>query len=147
MTDDTTQAPKDPIGFLDFYLVRKAPFQLPDNVKEWIVQWAPWITVALLILSLPGLLLVLGLGAAFLPFGGAYASGLGLAWIFLVVELGLEVAALPGLFARKLNGWNLAFYARLVGIVYSLLAFSVAGVLIGGLIGLYVLFQVRPLYK
>jgi hypothetical protein len=147
MTDDTAQAPKDLIGFLDFYLVKKAPFQLPDNVKEWIVQWGPWIMVVLLILSLPGLLLALGIGAMFLPVSGGYAPGFALAWIFLVVQLGLEVAALPGLFARTLNGWNLAFYARLLGIVYSAIAFSIGGLLVGGLIGLYILFQVRPLYR
>jgi hypothetical protein len=147
MTDDTTQEPRDLIGFLDFYLVKKAPFQLPDDVKEWIVQWAPWITVVLLIISLPALLLALGIGAVFLPYAGVYAPGFGLAWIVLLIELGLEVSALPGLFARKLNGWNLTFYARLVGAVYSAVTFSIGGLLIGGLIGLYILFQVRPLYK
>lgn len=147
MTDDTTQAPIDLIGFLDLYLVKKAPFQLPDNVKEWIVQCAPWITVVLLAMSLPGLLLALGFGAIFLPFAGGYAPGFGLAWIVLLVELGLEVSALPGLFARTLNGWNLTFYPRVVAAVYSAVTFSVGGLLIGGLIGLYILFQVRPLYK
>ena len=33
---DESQAPKDLIGFLDFYLVKKAPFQLPDGAKEAI---------------------------------------------------------------------------------------------------------------
>lgn len=37
MTADTAQAPKDLIGFLDFYLAQKAPFQIPENGKEWIV--------------------------------------------------------------------------------------------------------------
>ena len=147
MADDTTQAPKDLIGFLDFYLVKKAPVQLPDNAREWIVKWAPWITVVLLIISLPVLLFALGISAVFLPFAGVYAPGLAFAWIFLLAELGLEVAALPGLFARKMSGWNLAFYARLLGIVYSAASFSIGGVLIGGLLGLYILFQVRGLYK
>ena len=30
---EAAQPPKDLIGFLDFYLVQKAPFQLPDNAK------------------------------------------------------------------------------------------------------------------
>ncbi len=30
MNTPTAEAPKDPIGFLDLYLVKKAPFQIPD---------------------------------------------------------------------------------------------------------------------
>lgn len=145
---DAEQAPKDLIGFLDFYLVKKAPFQIPDNAKEWIVKYGPWITVVLLVLMLPAMLFVLGVGSALMPFGGyAYATGFGLAAIFLVINVGLMVAALPGLFARKMSGWNLMFYARLIGIVYSFLSYAFIGGIIGGIIGLYILFQIRPLYK
>ena len=117
MTTPTTEAPKDLIGFLDFYLVKKAPFQLPDGAKEWIVQFGPWITVVLLILTL-----------------------------FVVVEIGLMIAALPGLFSRKMSGWRLLFYSQLVSLAYSLLSRNIVSGLIVGLISLYILFQVRPLY-
>jgi hypothetical protein len=147
MTDDTTQAPKDLIGFLDFYLVKKAPFQIPDGAKEWIVKWGPWISLVILILLLPALLFALGLSAFFLPFAGVAAPGLAFAWIFLVVELGLIVASLPGLFARKIGGWRLAFYARLASIVYGLLSYAIIGAIVGGLISLYVLFQIREKYS
>jgi hypothetical protein len=142
------EAPKDLIGFLDFYLVQKAPFQLPPNVKEFIVKYGPWITVVLLVLALPPLLFVLGIGAALVPFGGlGYATGFGFAMIALVVELGLMIAALPGLFARKMSGWQLLFYAQLASFVFSILSGSIVGALLGGLISMYILFQVRPLYR
>jgi hypothetical protein len=142
------QAPKDLIGFLDFYLVKKAPIQLPDNAKEWLVQYGPWITVVLLVLSLPLLLAVLGIGTVLVPFGGiGYATGFGFAAIGLIVEIGLTVMALPGLFARKMSGWTLLFYARLVSLVANILAGGVVSALLVALISLYVLFQVRPLYK
>jgi uncharacterized membrane protein YdjX (TVP38/TMEM64 family) len=64
------QAPKDLIGFLDFYLVKKAPFQLPLEIREFLVKFGPWIAVVFLLLSLPALLLMLGIGAAMVPFGG-----------------------------------------------------------------------------
>jgi len=149
MADDTsTQAPKDLIGFLDFYLVKKAPFQLPDVAKEWIVTWGPWITIVLLVLMLPPLLFVLGVGTALIPFGGyGYATGFTLATIFLIVQIGLTIAALPGLFARKLSGWTLIFYAQLTGLVFSILSGSIVSGILGALIGLYILFQVRGLYK
>jgi hypothetical protein len=148
MTEDTSQAPRDLIGFLDFYLVKKAPFQIPDNAKEWIVKWGPWITVVLLVLALPPLLFVLGLGAVFMPFGGiGYAAGFTYLTIVLIAQLGLMVAALPGLFARKMAGWRLMFYAQILSFVFSLLSGSIVGAAIGAVIGMYLLFQVRPLYK
>ena len=141
------EPPKDLVGFLDFYLVKKAPFQLPQPWKEAIVQWGPWIAVVLLIISLPGLLFLLGLGAILTPVGGlGYATSFGYLAIVLLVELGLTVAALPGLFARKMSGWNLLFYAQLVGFVFRLLSLNIIGALVSAVIGFYILFQVRPLY-
>lgn len=147
-TPATTGAPKDLIGFLDLYLVKKAPFQIPPGGRELIVRFGPWITVILLILTLPLLLVALGLGAIFVPFGGVgYASGFGVLTIFVIVEIGLMVAALPGLFARRMPGWRLLFYSQLVSIVYNVLSGSVVGGLLFGLIGLYILFQIRTLYQ
>ncbi len=148
MTADTGQAPKDLIGFLDFYLVQKAPFQIPENGKEWIVKYGPWITIVLLILSLPPLLLVLGLGAALVPFGGVgYATGFTYLTIVLLAELGLMVAALPGLFARKMSGWRLLFYAQIASFLFSLLSGAILGAILGAVIAMYILFQVRARYK
>lgn len=141
------QAPRDLVGFLDFYLVKKAPFQLPDEVREFLVKFGPWIALVMLILSLPGLLVMLGVGTVLLPFGGyAYATGFTYLTVVLLAQLVLLGLALPGLFGRKMSAWKLLFYSQLVGIVFSLLVGAILGALIGGLIGLYILFQVRPLY-
>ena len=146
-TPATSDPPKDLIGFLDFYLVKKAPFQIPDGGREMIVKFGPWITVVLLILTLPILLFALGLGAIFIPFAGVgYASGFGVMTIVIIIEIGLMIAALPGLFARKMAGWRLLFYSQLVGIVYNVLTGNIVGGLLFGLIALYILFQVRALY-
>ncbi len=147
MNTPAAPAPKDLVGFLDFYLVKQAPFQIPDGGREWIVKFGPWITVVLLILTLPILLFALGLGAILIPFGGVgYASGFGVLTLFVIVELGLMIAALPGLFARKMAGWQLLFYSQLVSIAYNILSGHVVSGLLFGLIALYILFQVRPLY-
>jgi hypothetical protein len=144
----TEQPPKDLVGFLDYYLVKKAPFQLPDNAKEWLVQYGPWIAIVLLVLTLPALLVILGLGAVLVPFAGVgYGTGFGVLAIGVIVSTALTVMALPGLFARKMSGWTLLFYARLVSLTASLLAGAIVSALVGGLISLYILFQVRPLYK
>lgn len=140
------QPPKDLIGFLDYYLVQKAPFQIPPGWRELIVRFAPWIAVVLIVLSLPVVLLALGLSAAVLPFAATQAPGLGLTMIVVIATLVLDVLALPGLFARRMGGWRLIFYARLVTIVSSLLQGAIVGGILAGLISLYVLFQIRPLY-
>ena len=147
MNTTATPPPKDLIGFLDFYLVKQAPFQIPDGGREWIVKFGPWITVVMLILTLPILLFALGLGVIYIPFGGVgYASGFGVLTLFVIVEVGLMIAALPGLFARKMAGWRLLFYSQLVSIVYNILSGHIVSGLLFGLIALYILFQVRPLY-
>src|SRR5437588_2578457 len=142
------QAPKDLIGFLDYYLVTKAPFQLPMAAKEAIVKYGPWVAVVLLIFALPALLVVLGIGTAFIPFAGpAYATGFGYLTIISIVQIGLLIAALPGLFARKMQGWRLMFYSRLLSIVGLLLSGLIVNAIVVGLISLYILFQVRSLYE
>ena len=141
------QAPRDLIGFLDFYLVKKAPFQIPGEIREILVKVGPWIALVLLILWLPGLLLMLGIGTAFMPFGGPmYSVGFTYLTFVLLAQVVLLCMALPGLFKRKMSAWKLMFYSQIVGIVFSLLAGNIVSALIGGLIGLYILMQVRPLY-
>lgn len=144
---DTEQAPKDLIGFLDFYLVKKAPFQLPEGVREFLVKFGPWIALVLLVLTLPLLLFALGVGTFLMPFGGVgYAAGFGLSAIVALVNVVLLIAALPGLFARKMSGWRLMLYSQLLSIVGSLVSGAIFGAIIGGLIGLYLLLQIRTKY-
>ena len=148
MPTPETDAPKDLIGFLDFYLAKKAPVQIPEGGREWIVKFGPWITVFLLIFTLPELLVALGIGTFLIPFGGlGYATGFGILTIVLIVEIGLMIAALPGLFARKMAGWRLLFYSQLISIVFNVLSGNVVGGLLFGLISLYLLFQIRTKYQ
>ena len=142
------QPPKDMIGFLDYYLVTKAPFQLPMNVKEAIVKYGPWISIVLLVLLLPPILVVFGIGSLLIPFAGpVYATSFTWLTLLTIVEVGMLVAALPGLFARKMQGWRMIFYSRILSIISLLLSGLVLNALVGGLIGLYILFQVRSLYE
>ena len=151
MSPDSTAAPKDLIGFLDYYLVQKAPFQIPQGAKEWIVKYGPWALVVLLVLMIPLLLIALGISAIAVPLA-AGTGQIGAAMSFLtlpllLVTVGLEVAALPGLFARKMMGWKLALYARLIAIAWNVLSLAIVSAIIGGAISLYILMQVRPLYN
>lgn len=142
------QPPKDLIGFLDYYLVKKAPFQLPANVKEGIAKFGPWISIILLVLLLPPILLIFGIGTILIPFAGpAYAATFSWLTLVTIVQIGLLIAALPGLFARKMHGWNLIFYSRILSLVSLLLSGLIVNAIIGALVSFYILFQVRSLYE
>ena len=136
------------IATLDEYLVKKAPFQIPEGGKEFIVRFGPWISLVLLLLTLPLLLVALGLGALVAPFVGVgYGANFGVVAILALVQVVMLGLALPGLFARKMSGWTLLFYAELVGFVSSMVSGAIIGGIIGTLIGLYILFQVRTKYS
>ena len=135
---------------LDEYLGRKAP-SLPANIKELIVNFAPWITIGVIVLGVPALLAVLGITAYFLPYVYWAGARLGLIYYlslaFLGVTLAIRCLALPGLFSRSIAGWRLIYYSSLLGLVYSLLNYNIVSGLVGTLIGLYVIFQLKSYYK
>jgi hypothetical protein len=136
------------VKVLDLYLVKKAP-ALPENVKGVLVTFAPWITIIVLVLSLPALLAIFGLGSMF-PYA-MFGVRLGMAYyislLFLLITVVLQAMSIQGLMAKSKRGWNLVFYSILVNAIYSLLTGNVAGLIIGSLISLYIAFQIRSYYK
>ncbi len=136
---------------LETYLIDKAPFSIPSEWKEMIVKFSPWIALILMIIALPAILGVLGLGTILMPF--SFVGGLRMGYnyilslIFSVVTLILEAMAIPGLFKRSEKGWKLVYYATLLGAVENVLTFNIGGLVIGSLLSMYILFQVKSLYK
>lgn len=136
---------------LDLYLVKKAPFQLPPSVKEFIVKFGPYITLVLMILALPVILLALGLSAVLLPaYGVATGVSAGISatisLVLAIVSLVLEAIALPGLFKRSKVGWNFVFYALLVSVVSYVIHLDIVSVIFS-VVSFYFLFQIRSYYK
>ena len=150
-TNSTTNPLIQLEDLLDEYLVKKAPFTIPDKWKEAIVKFAPWINLILMILALPALLALFGIGAFLAPssyLGGlrtgmAYTLGLIVASIAIV----LNALAIPGLFKRTCQGWMFVFYATLIGVVENAIHFNIGNLIIGSLLSLYMLFQVKSYYK
>ncbi|MFA5827937.1 MAG: hypothetical protein WC841_01045 [Candidatus Shapirobacteria bacterium] len=136
--------------FLDLYLVQKAP-ALPDNIKEFIVKYGPYISLVMMVLMAPALIGLIGLSSVAMPFAylGGVRSGFNfsLSTILMIGQLALQVIALPGLFKRAKSAWRLMFYSVLVSIVYSLLAGNLINGLVSALISFYILFQVKSYYK
>ncbi|MEK9151734.1 MAG: hypothetical protein AAB547_03825 [Patescibacteria group bacterium] len=143
-------------ALLDEYMVKKAPFQLPMGLKEFIVKVSPYLIVIFAVLSLPLILAAIGISTAFAPLGMMGAYGYGFGWglsaiislVVAVIVLVMEVMAVPGLFKRTRGAWRLIFYASIVSLIGSIISVSgIIGGIIGAVIGWYILFQVKELYK
>lgn len=134
---------------LDEYLVKKAPFTIPNDGKELIVKISPYITLIFAVMGLPLLFAALGLTALLSPFaflGSHYGITDFLVTILALVSLVLELVAVPGLFARSKKGWTFVFYATIVGLLGRLISFDIVGGIISAVIGWYFLFQVKEKY-
>ena len=134
--------------FLEDYLVKKAP-AIPKQVKELIVNYGPYLIILSLFFAIPSVLALLGLNAVSVPLRmfGRFSFAYTLSTIVMLVNLVLEVLALPGLLKKKASAWKLMYYAVLVSAVHSLLLFNLAGLIIGALLSFYVLFQIKSYYK
>lgn len=137
-------------ALLDKYMVKEAPFTLPPELKEFIVKVSPYLIIIFAILTLPVILAAIGISAVLTPFAmmGGYTWGLGaiISLVVTVIVLVLELMAVSGLFKRTRAGWRLVFYASLVSFIGNILSFNIGGI-IGAIIGWYILFQVKELYK
>jgi hypothetical protein len=137
---------------LELYLVKKAP-ALPKDVKEFIVKVAPYLVILGVVLAIPAILALFGLGAflSVMPFGAFGVAKFGIVFMlgmaFLMASVILELLAFPGLKDRKKQGWDYIFYSVILSAVHSLLTGSLVGLVVGTAISLYVVFQVREYYK
>ncbi|MBN1162488.1 hypothetical protein JXA34_01950 [Patescibacteria group bacterium] len=135
--------------------VKKVP-PLPNNIKEVIVKFAPWLAILSVVFSLPALLSLLGLNSYFNymgisrymyhSLGTGYMAKYYIAQAFLVANLVLVGLSIPGLFSKSKSGWMFLFYSILVYGVHSLFTANIVGGLLGLVISLYFLFQVKSYY-
>ena len=142
-------------GTLEEYLVKKAP-AIPKEWKEVIVKFAPYLAILGVVMGIPGVLALLGAGTVLAPLGfvGGMMTGrpfLGLGFIINVLFMGvmilLQGLAIPGLFSRSKKAWTFLYWSALLGVVQNVISFNVGGLIIGGLVSMYVLFQVKEYYK
>lgn len=129
------------------FLQKFPPFS--ESVKEFLVQYGPYFILVLSILGVLGILTALGVGSAAIGLG-AVSAGLGLTFYVGIamgtITLIMYLMAFTPLRARKRAGWNLLYYALLIGLLSSLLQLHILGAVVGGVIGFWVLFQIREKY-
>lgn len=155
------------------YLVKEAPFQIPENGKKAIAKWAPWISLVIGILSLLSALSLWNLAHRadrLLDYANDFSRAYGLdapnkdisvfvyiAIIFILAQGILLIVAFKGLQDRKKStGWDLLLYSTIASFLYSIVSLfldeyrgfgSFLFGLLGTLIGLYILAQISNQYK
>ena len=138
----------------DQYLVRKAPWQMPNSWKEFIVKVLPRLVIISAVLSIPsiigGLSMLFGWSYGG-PFWGPYRGGampmLIVQLIVAIVVTVLHFKAFDPLRKRHIAGRMYAFYASLVSFIGNLLDGGRIGAIIGFVIGMYILFQIKEMYR
>lgn len=154
MAETSSQNPLSQLeGTLDEYFGKKAP-ALPQNIKEIIVKIAPYLVIISLIFTIPAILVLFGLGSLatmLSPLGGARSvAGVPTMWIgiiLLIPAVILEAMAVPGLFSKKIAAWRYMYWAQLISVISSLVQLYIVGAILSAVIGFYILFQVKSLYK
>ena len=141
--------------FFEDLFLKKVPYQLPVSAKETIVKVAPWITLVILVLSIPAILAIFGMGSLVGGMGLAFGVRLGTIYYLSIAVLAVQVVlmglSISGLMKREIKGWKLVYYSSLVSVVYGIISSyglgNIIWSLLGSAIGLYILFQVKSYYK
>jgi len=124
---------------------------LPENIKEIIVKYGPWLSLIAMVFSIPALLAILGFGAFLTPFaflgGVTYGFKTIITFAVSLLIIVLEIVALPGLFKRQMKAWKLMFYVSLISIISNLINFNILSLIVGAIISWYFLFQIKSYYK
>lgn len=141
----------------DEYLINKAPFQMPDSVREFLVKFGPYAMIVFMILGLLAYLSLYGTYASISQYSMMYGAmgGVGNFWTpTIVISIAaslvafvIQIKALPGLLARKKEGWEYMTYASLIWLIPNLLNLQIIGLVIGFVISMYILFQLKYMYK
>lgn len=141
------------ISQLNLYFGEKAP-ALPANIKELIVKFGPYLIIISLIFVAMAILAVLPLiftSMGLVNMMGGYYPLYSPFYVWASLLFGiaagiLQLMALPGLFKRSMKSWTLLFYGLLVSLVGMLVHMDLVSFVIAGLIGFYILFQIRSYY-
>jgi hypothetical protein len=123
----------------------------PENIKDILVQLAPWLALIGAIMGLLAFVSLIGLGSfvSAVSIGvGAYGS----TWQMWVSILALGATAVLCALAfkplqnKERKGWNYMYYSSLISVASSVLSFNIIGAILSFVIGFWILFQVRSRY-
>jgi hypothetical protein len=146
---------------LDEMLVKKAPFQIPENGRKWIAEYAWIFALVGLVLGVFAFFPLLAVVGLVSTLGVAVGAGFAvlLAWVSLAVLAAYLVVlgiSIPKLKRQERGGWELTYYSTLVFFAYDVINWLASPAVnffgfvlntVGVVAGLYILFQVRSYFK
>ncbi len=127
---------------------------LPKNIVDIFVKLAPWGAILGAVLGVLGGLSIftLGLAGSALTLNPLFMVGTLIEAVIMLVRAVLLFMAFKPLQDQQMKGWIYIFWSMMLSVV-SMVAFlidghiaSIVGTVIGVLIGLYVLFEMRSSY-
>ncbi len=125
----------------------------PDNIKDILVQIAPWGALIGAILGGLSFLTLMGAGSflSFVNMGtGAYGGSTWAMWLG-ILSLGaitvLCALSFKPLQNKEKKGWNNMYYLSLISFVLNLFSGAYIGAIIGGFISFWILFQVKSRFS
>jgi Na+/H+ antiporter NhaC len=158
MTEQFAQQTEKKMAALESRLApffEKAP-HLPHGGRKTLVDIAPWLA---LIFGILGIFTILS-GGSFVSMLSFSFFGYGFGQFSMLISLAagliasvLELLAYQPLLKREKKGWNYLFYAIVISAaaaVFSLIVgygYGMGGQLLGTLVGLWLLFEIRGEYR
>lgn len=148
-------------GAMKFIDQLEGPFKqlphLPDGITKFLADVSPWLSIIGAIFSALAVIgtlpLVLGTGALVGGMAGLYYPAYSPMYAIVSVVGSLITAillfsAFSPLRRKDLSGWVYLFWTNIVAIVVNVIgiafmATSIIGAILGAVIGLYVLFEVK----
>ena len=138
----------------DEYCITRAPFQIPESVREFLVKFGPYAMIAFPILSLLAYFNLYRVYSQFPPYAMMLGSTVSfwtqivsISLLITLIALGFQIKAFSGLMARKKEGWEYTVYATLISLIPSLINVRILSLIIGFVVGMYILFQLKYMYK
>lgn len=127
---------------------------LPHNARQTLASIAPWLALIFGILGLIGIISMGGIGMilSFHMYWGGSAFPFLIAMLIGLVTSILDLLAFKPLRDMRKRGWNLIFYGILLSALSTVLnIFFMGDVSLGGILGvllsLWLLFEVRGIYR
>ncbi len=132
---------------------------LPKEIVNLLVSVVPWLALLGGVLGAIGAVTtVLGGSAVYRAswmmagVGSGYSLYIIIAAVFSAVMAALLLMAFAPLKDKKAAGWAFLFWANVISIAQNLVGLvlwhgSIVGIILSVAIGLYLLYEVRPMYK
>lgn len=119
---------------------------LPENIREVLVKIAPILSLVFGVLGILFGIASLGISPLVLLGGVKSSMMVFLSGALAILSSILMLMAYPKLNKRLYSGWVYLFWSEAVSAIAALLTISLGSIL-GILIGLYILFEVKSHYK